>query len=741
MKSIIKINIFLALIFMFGNTFSQTNPQIDSIYAEILKAKTDTNKVDRLNDLAWQSVNSSFLTSAYDIALTSYNLAKRLNYTKGIAYSTKSVGATLFYTGDYDKALAFYEESFKSFTKLNDKKGISIALRNIGNVYHHLANYKVALDYYFKSLKIREELKDKAGIAAVYGAIGLVYNEQGIKERKSALEYFNKSLVIETELGNKSGMAQDYLYIGNIYFEKFKDNQKNIELADSALNFFNKCKKLSIEIENTYFLAQVEEAIGLNYSQRGEYDKSYQYFTRSLTLYEQIGSKYNVAGIYTSIGQYFMYIKNFNEARRYFENSYLLAKEINASEIEKESSSQISAVYSKLGNYKKAYDFQKIAIELKDSLQNAANTKKLTQIAMQFEFDKKEKLQQLEKQKREELFKSDIKRQKITTYFFVVALAFMILIAYIVFRSYRSKQRANILLEEKNAEINAQKEEIEQQRDYAIEQTEIIAEQHKHITDSIIYAQRIQQAVLPPVEYLDSLLFEYFVLYKPRDIVSGDYYWATKKEGKIIITAADCTGHGVPGAFMSLLGTSFLNEIVNKIDTSGGKEIIASEILDELRLAVKKSLRQTGKDSDAKDGMDMSLCIIDFPNMKMQYAGANNPILLVRENNLVKYAADRMPVGIHYKEEGHFSNQIIDLKRGDAVYMFSDGYVDQFGGEEGRKFMSKRFGELIMNNYKLNMKQQKEIFDKNIIEWQNHLNMKGEKFKQIDDILVIGFRV
>ncbi len=268
------------------------------------------------------------------------------------------------------------------------------------------------------------------------------------------------------------------------------------------------------------------------------------------------------------------------------------------------------------------------------------------------------------------------------------------------------------------------------------EQHDKIAELHKSIMDSIFYARRIQEALLPPDELLKELLPEYFVLFKPRDIVSGDFYWATEHEGKAILVAADCTGHGVPGAFMSMLGISFLNEIVNKIDT-----VESHLILNELRANVKKSLRQTGKENEAKDGMDLALCIIDYNNMQMEYSGAFNSLYLIREGELIKYDADRMPIGIYIREKDTFTKHVVKLQKGDSFYIFSDGFVDQFGGPKGSKLMTKRFKELLLENYTKPMSEQKDILDRYLNDWQSFTNEKGDTYRQIDDILVIGVRV
>ena len=301
----------------------------------------------------------------------------------------------------------------------------------------------------------------------------------------------------------------------------------------------------------------------------------------------------------------------------------------------------------------------------------------------------------------------------------------------------------NVELEQQKEEILAQRDEIEAQRDHVVEQKDqieiqhnMILEQTKSITDSIHYASRIQEALLPPEEVLKEVLPEHFILYRPRDIVSGDFYWASTKNNRTIIVAADCTGHGVPGAFMSMLGISFLNEIINKFE-----HLHANQILNELKDSVKKSLRQTGKDNEAKDGMDMALCILDFETMQMEFSGAYNSLLLIRNNELLKYEADRMPVGIYVKDRGSFTNHIIDMKEGDNFYIFSDGYPDQFGGATGSKLMIKRFKKLLLENHQKSAKQQKETLENYLNEWQAYKDEDGKKYRQLDDILVIGMKV
>jgi len=263
--------------------------------------------------------------------------------------------------------------------------------------------------------------------------------------------------------------------------------------------------------------------------------------------------------------------------------------------------------------------------------------------------------------------------------------------------------------------------EIEKQRDQ-------ISLQKKEITDSIEYAEKIQTAVLPKKEFIDKLLSEYFILFKPRNIVSGDFYWLNRIGDRIILVAADCTGHGVPGAFMSMLGISILNEIASQKQT-----IDAGRILDTLRDHLTRTLRQTGKEEDAKDGMDLALCIIDQLNHSMQFAGAYNPLVLIHNNEILIYKADKMPVGFHFGKMTPFTTQKIEIEKGDCIYLFSDGYADQFGGSEGKKFKSLCLRELLLEISPLPMSEQKIRLNETIENW------KGIN-EQVDDILLIGIR-
>jgi serine phosphatase RsbU (regulator of sigma subunit) len=343
----------------------------------------------------------------------------------------------------------------------------------------------------------------------------------------------------------------------------------------------------------------------------------------------------------------------------------------------------------------------------------------------------------------------------------IVALVLVSIIAVAVFYLYRDSRRSQSLLIQRNEETEKQqhsnagimqileqkKRELEQQSfelhetstelkwqtENALRLYDEVEQQKTEMTDSILYAKRIQTMLLPERTFINEILNDYFVLFQPRDIVSGDFYWVSAKTGKTMVAVADCTGHGVPGAFMSIMGITFLNTIVQS------DSLHADIILNLLREQVIKALRQTGKDMENKDGMDMALCIIDWENARIEYAGANIPLILLRsaskpDDELIEVNADRMPIGIYETMAKPFTRHSIPIMPGDSVYMFSDGYCDQFGGAELKKFKKKNLKKLLSEIHTLSMTEQKRRLKQNLDNWQGDL-------PQVDDILMLGIKI
>ncbi len=445
------------------------------------------------------------------------------------------------------------------------------------------------------------------------------------------------------------------------------------------------------------------------------------------------------------LGSYFYQIKDYQKAEDYLSEALELSQSIGSSQVSQEIYADLSNLYYKTGRYKDAFDFMYEHHEIKDSLMNESKTKELTQITMQYEFDKKQELQELEQQKKDAIKEAQIKRQKLLTFFFLLGFVLMLFVAFLIFRSYKQKQKTNIILKDKNEQIslkntqlNQQNEEIEAQRDEIERQKEFVERQNKEITSSINYAQRIQRALLTPLAYLQENFNNFFVLYKPRNIVSGDFYWASKVGEKLVITAADCTGHGVPGAFMSMLGVSFLNQIVNIEYSYKPEKMNAADILNKMRKMIIETLGH-GSEDGPQEGMDMSLAIIDFESKNINIAAAYNSVYIIRNNEIITIPADRMPVGYHFvKINEDFTNKYFDFQKKDKVYMFTDGYQDQFGGDDHKKISPIKFREIILENNNLPMSEQMKVLDNFFINW---IKNSPRDIKQIDDILVLGYEL
>ncbi len=766
-------NFILILIFLFPILGFAQNNSIDSLKQAAEKSEIDTVKVQIYNKLS-NMLKGRDNKQALFYAEKSLLLGKKSGYLKGVAQVYKTIGIINLFKGEIDSAFLYFDKSLKTFEKLGDKKGVAASYVNIGILNKNIGQIKESGDSYQKALETYKEINDNEGIAKTYLNLGNLFKLQG--DMKTALDYYYKSLKFYENIDNKHSIAQLYQNIGIVYGE-LNDSEKAIENFNNALKIFN-------EIKDIKGIAEVNNNIGNTYLENEEYDLAVSYFEKSLTLFKEMGYTPKIARLYYNLGDANNNLKKYSAAKDYFDKSFEIYQNIGyaagmalcyngfgeyyyniknykkaTENLEKakklslgvdlrtlsDAVEWLSKSYAKTADYKKAYENHVLFKQFNDSIFNDNNDKAITALSMQYEFDKKEKIREIEEKKKEALQKEKDKRDKLVKFALSAGILLMLIIAVILIRNYRRKVKANNLLtaqkneiehqkvelEHRNEEIQAQRDEIEDKNVLITEQRDIALKQKQEITDSIQYAQRIQEAVLPDKQMFVNDISDYFILFKPKDIVSGDFYWMTKADEKLIIVAADCTGHGVPGAFMSMLGVTFLNEIVNK-----DRVLQANEILNRLRNKVIESLHQ--KNRETKDGMDIAVSIIDPSKNEFQYAGAYNPIYMIPagyENpEINKIAADRMPIGIHLKMDTDFTNHVIKYQKNDIIYMFSDGYMDQFGGEKGRKLKSKHFQELLVTIHKKPMPEQKELLDNFLAKW------KGER-EQLDDILVIGIKL
>ncbi len=746
-NTIMKKKSIIIILLLWVSTLSAQNNETSDIQKSIAELKAmpdDTTKINEINNFIWQNKFMGVNEEITKLGLYCKTLSEELDFPKGAGTALKNTAAMFYYGGDYETAIDYYQNALEFYKQAEYPKGVAASFQNLGNIYSQQGLYKQALDFYYKSLEKYEEIHYTKGVSGIYDAIGNVHKSNNdVGHLEKALEYYKKAYKVRKEAGDEPNLASSYLHIGDI----FLTDSRQPGHIDSALVYFKKARTIVDKFQLMQYYGTVHDGLGNIFRMRNMPDSALYHLKESLHFKEQVQNTFGVIASEKYIGQYFWTFENPDSALYYYKKAIEKSKSIDAEQLTHDISLDLASLYHSKGDYKNASQYYEAYILMHDSLQNDEIRKQMTRVEMQYEFDKKEKIKEAER-------KAEKKRQGIITGAALAGFALMMLLAIVLFKSYRNKKKANLALEEKNneiisknamlnqqkEEIEAQRDEIETQRDFVIRQRDKIAEQNQNIKDSIFYAQRIQEAMLPPKSFLEQLFSKHFVLFRPRDIVSGDYYWAVRRGQKIMITAADCTGHGVPGAFMSLLGISFLNEIASSLSD---KDLKPDIILGELREKIKISLRQTGGENETKDGMDMGLCVIDMEKNTLEYAGANNPMLLVRNGELIKYKADRMPVGIYIKDDQPFTRHTVELQPGDQFYLLSDGYIDQFGGPNGRKFMIKNFKQLVLNNSHLEMPKQKEILNKTIEDWINYNinNPEAETFTQLDDIIVLGFSV
>ncbi len=714
----------------------------------------DTNKVNTLNKFIWQIYRYDSANTAF-VAKKSMEISKKLGYVKGYATAQKNWAANYFITAKYKTAMELYQQSLKNFDSCHYKKGLAASYQNIGNVYYQIADWKNALKNYFKSLEIKEDIKDSLGIASVYEAIGILYaNINDYSD--SAIVYFNRALKIFKNKHLPFNIASIELNISNYYYEKTKSKQNKNQYKvykNKLITHANKCIKISNKNNFLRFEATAFEILGNYYLETNQYDSAYFYLNKSLKIRKKTNNYYTITQSLNDLGKYYQKKGDVYKAKKYFLEALKLSNKIGTGQLSTVIYSNLANLSSQTKNYKDAFIYLDKYYHLKDSLENEKNIKQLTKLSMQYEFDKKQKIQELEQQKKDLLHKQQLKRQKIITSFFIFAFVLMLLLAFVIFRSYKEKQKANKLLKDKNEEITrqnailqqqkeeilTQRDEIESQKEEIEKQRNFLDKQNQEIKASIYYAQRIQGAILTPINFFKENFKDFFVLYMPRDIVSGDFYWGLKLGNKIMITAADCTGHGVPGAFMSMLGVAFLNQIANNEFDKLKNNINAANILNKLRDMIVYALGHGIENDVQQEGMDMALAIIDYETNTMDFAGAYNPLILIHNNELEPIKPDRMPVGYHFRKmDVFFTNKKIKFSTGDKIYMFSDGYLDQFGGIEGKKFTIKKLKETLLEISSLPMQKQE---DKLLEIYHTWTNPPNDIFSQIDDILIIGLEL
>lgn len=668
--------VFILIFTFFSQVFAQ-NPYLDSLQTA-LKTVNDTTKVNIFNTFCRE-----------------------------------------YQRNDVKKALEFAEKGLKLSQEIEFNNGIATSLINYGNIHWYQGNYGMSIDYYLQALKIYEKIGDIFGTCIIYNNLGSVYKQN--KELDKALKYYFDAHKIGKNLSNYSLKGTILENIASVY-ARLEDYDKAMEYYDQSVKMFQKT-------DDPYGIVAAWEGLGETYHKKNNPTKALEIYFSALDLSQRTNNDYYSSVIYASVANIFLEQNKVDSSLKYYSKSFELAKKNNNKLHWKNASEGLAKVYEQKGDIATSYQYYKMYNSLKDSMFNEDNSKRIASLQSTYEITKKQD---------EILLLTQTQRyQHYILAIFFIALLIVGVFAYGLFKSNKEKKKINNFLTEMNLEVNKQKEEIMVQRDNLEQASFLLTKQNNEIekkqqslTDSINYAKRIQTAILPISERISQILPEYFILFRPKAIVSGDFYWIYEKQGKIIIAAIDCTGHGVPGAFMSLIGDSLLNKLV--IDSG---IIEPQQILYQIHKEIKKVLNQdkTGN----KDGMDIALATIDAQKQEIAFSGARRPFIYIQNAKIKVIKGDKLPIGGEERGiERIFTKHIIpiDPKNPLHFYLFSDGYEDQFGGEQNRKFMSRRLQNLLFEVHDEPMEIQKLKIEQEFEAWKGN-------YSQIDDVLLIGVKV
>ncbi len=665
------------------------------------------------------------------------------NYTITCFFLVMYLCSALFYSQENKiDSLTLVLKNLKS-----DKKRSAAIHLEIGEIYFTESNMAQALDFFNKSLLISEEIGDKAAQAEAMNNIAIVYSKNG--NINKCIDLLNQSLKIKKEINDRKGISKLLNNLGFFYCR----NMDTIK----AIEYYQKALTINEEINNSSGNCYVLVNLGKIYKTKGDDSTAFELFNKSLIIRRELNEKRGIAESLLELSYLAFEKKDFKTALPLANESFLLSKETAYKIMIKNSVELLYKIYKTKGDVKEALNMHEVFVNIKDSITNEKNKTAALQKEFQIAYERKalaDSLKASEVKKLEQIkYEQEISKQRTFTYFVIIGFACMLIIALISFKAFKQKQRDNKLISQ---------------------QKHLVELHQKEIIDSINYAKRIQNAILVGEDTIKKYLPDSFLLYKPKDIVAGDFYWMetvtsseigvsnteqsiteqrTKNSELILIAVADCTGHGVPGAMISVICSNALNRAVKEFGlTDPGK------ILDKTRELVLDTFSKS--DKDVKDGMDISLLSIELikestelkkgrlvipkdkslkelmesmKRFKVQWAGANSPLWLIKNNEFVKVTANKQAIG-KTEIQKPFDTHTFELSKGDALYLFSDGFTDQFGGQHGKKFKSKNLELLISSVSHLSIKEQASAFNNGFETWKGNL-------EQVDDVTLIGIRL
>jgi len=670
--------------------FHKTND--DTVKAAAIKTIVE----ESWDDNVWPKYNDWLYTYTQTIlkGKLSAKIKRNLMFVLGSTINNK--GYFFSTQGNRTEALKYYKQSLNIQLKLNDKEGAATSYNNIGAIYNRQGNIPKALENYHKSIDVYKSIDNKSGTAQTLNNIGHIY--QGQEEYDSALEYFHRSLKIFKEVKNDRGISTLYNSIGFIYSKKKNYNK--------ALDYYLQALKIREESNDQKGVASTFNNIGVAYENKKEYDNAKKHYNKSLKIYHNIKNKQGLAIVYSNLGRIFMLEGNLKKAENYSLKSLKISEDLGSPSNIKSTSKILSEIYHQQGNGLKALEMYQLYISMRDSIINEETKITAAKEQARYEYEKLKAIDDAEYDKIIALKNKEKEKQTIIS--IATAFGLILVIVFLIFVFSRLK--------------------------ITRKQKQVIEHQNNEIVDSITYAKRIQEAILPTNDYIQKHLPNSFFLYKPKDIVAGDFYWVTKIDNHVFFAAADCTGHGVPGAMVSVVCHNALDRVLREFKLTN-----PADILDKTRELVSAQLNKSNKHTanikNIRDGMDIALCSLNKTTNELEYAGAYNPLWVLRKGTteIEEIKATRQPIG-RVETPKPFKSHTVQLHEGDTIYIFSDGYADQFGGEKGKKMMYRKFKTLLLDVVNKDIKTQKELINSYFEQWKGNM-------EQIDDVCIIGVRV
>ncbi len=626
---------------------------------------------------------------------------------KRLAFCNISKGESYRLISEYNKAVECYHKAIKYAIKVNDLNKISICYNSMGDLYRNQSNYPKALEFFNKALDIAKKNKNKGQIAFCYSCLGDIYTVQ--KEFPKALKYYEDACKIASEMKARLQECNSLSGMG-LTFHLAKEDEK-------ALDCFDKAIEIAKEIGNKDKMAFCYLVTGEIYQYQLKYNEALAAFSNAIKIAEETGNKSLISNTNYQLSNFYYVTKKYDEARVAAETGLKLGEESETPDNIKNAAKLLSGVYEKQNKPQRALVMLQLFIRMKDSVNNEANVKQFAAV----EYKAKEAGLKAEQIAREETNKAlqdkkdeELKRQKTIRYAFTIGFGLVLVLVIVVFRNLQQNKK-------KNRIITAQKLEVEHQK-------ELVDEKNKEITDSITYAKRLQDAILPPLKMVKEVFPESFVLYIPKDIIAGDFYWMEHSGDFTFFAAADSTGHGVPGAMVSVVCSNALNRSLKEFKLTD-----PGLVLDKARELVFETFAKS--EGDVKDGMDISLLCINRKKKIITWAGANNPLWYINpgEDQLSEIKPNKQPIG---KTDNPlpFTTHILPYVAGKIIYLITDGYADQFGGPKGKKLKYKQLEEFILTNQHKSLTEQKEILEKNFMDWKMN-------YEQVDDVTLLGVKI